>query len=30
MIFATRLDSFPADKTTAVFYIGSNSADELT
>ncbi|HTR64428.1 MAG TPA: D-lactate dehydrogenase [Terriglobales bacterium] len=30
MIFATRLDTFPADKTTAVFYIGSNNADELT
>ena len=30
MIFAVRLDTFPADKTTAVFYIGSNQAGELT
>jgi D-lactate dehydrogenase len=29
-VFAVRLDSFARDDETAVFYIGSNSADELT
>lgn len=29
-VFAVRLDSFPADKDTAVFYIGSNDPAELT
>lgn len=30
MVFAVRLDTFPAEKNTAVFYIGTNSIDELT
>ncbi len=29
-LFAVRLDSFARDEKTSVFYIGSNSADELT
>ncbi len=29
-LFAVRLDSFASDENTAVFYIGSNNADELT
>ncbi len=29
-LFAVRLDTFACDEKTAVFYIGSNSADELT
>lgn len=29
-LFAVRLDTFVRDNKTAVFYIGSNSADELT
>jgi D-lactate dehydrogenase len=28
-IFAVRLDTFPAEKTTAVFYIGTNQTDVL-
>ncbi len=28
-VFAVRLDTFPADKTTQVFYIGSNNPDVL-
>lgn len=30
MIFAVRLDSFPKDERTTVFYIGTNAPDELT
>ncbi|GAN79951.1 D-lactate dehydrogenase [Acidocella aminolytica] len=30
MMFAVRLDSFPKDERTAVFYIGTNAPDELT
>ncbi|MDO4907392.1 D-lactate dehydrogenase [Neisseria sp.] len=30
MVFAVRLDTFPLEKHTAVFYIGTNSTDELT
>jgi D-lactate dehydrogenase len=30
MLFAARLDTFPKENKAAVFYIGSNSADELT
>lgn len=30
MVFAVRLDTFAKDSETAVFYIGSNSAGELT
>jgi D-lactate dehydrogenase len=30
MLFAVRLDTFARDTETATFYIGSNSADELT
>ena len=29
-VFAVRLDTFEAEKDTAVFYIGTNDADELT
>lgn len=29
-VFAVRLDTFPAETETAVFYIGSNDPDELT
>ena len=29
-VFAVRLDTFEAEKTTAVFYIGTNDPDELT
>jgi len=29
-VFAARLDTFPADAATKVFYIGTNSVDELT
>lgn len=29
-VFAVRLDTFPAERETAVFYIGSNDPDELT
>ncbi len=29
-VFAVRLDTFPAEKETAVFYIGTNDPDELT
>ena len=29
-VFAVRLDTFDAEKETAVFYIGSNEPDELT
>ncbi|WP_201864713.1 D-lactate dehydrogenase [Microvirga soli] len=29
-VFAVRLDTFPADAATKVFYIGTNSVDELT
>ncbi len=28
-MFAVRLDTFPADKKTQVFYIGSNNPDVL-
>ncbi len=30
MMFAVRLDTFPSDARTAVFYIGTNQPDELT
>lgn len=30
MMFAVRLDTFPSDARTAVFYIGTNKPDELT
>ena len=30
MIFAVRLDTFPKETTTGVFYIGTNDPDELT
>jgi D-lactate dehydrogenase len=30
MVFAVRLDTFPMEKNPVVFYIGSNSIDELT
>ncbi|WJY13331.1 D-lactate dehydrogenase [Pectobacteriaceae bacterium CE90] len=30
MVFAVRLDTFPIEKGAKVFYIGTNSADELT
>jgi D-lactate dehydrogenase len=30
VVFAVRLDTFPADETTKVFYIGTNNVDELT
>lgn len=30
MVFAVRLDTFPLEKHTAVFYIGTNSTAELT
>lgn len=30
MTFAVRLDTFPAEKETKVFYIGTNDPDELT
>ncbi len=29
ILFAVRLDTFPAEKTSAVFYIGSSDVDEL-
>ena len=29
-VFAVRLDTFPAEKETAVFYVGTNDPDELT
>jgi D-lactate dehydrogenase (quinone) len=29
-VFAVRLDTFPADSVTKVFYVGTNSANELT
>jgi len=29
-VFAVRLDTFEAEKETAVFYIGANDPDELT
>ena len=29
-VFAVRLDTFQAEKDTAVFYVGSNDPDELT
>jgi D-lactate dehydrogenase (quinone) len=29
-VFAVRLDTFPADAATRVFYVGTNSVDELT
>ncbi|KPN71489.1 D-lactate dehydrogenase [Neisseria sp. 83E34] len=30
MVFAVRLDTFPLEKNTAVFYIGTNDINELT
>ncbi|SUA35683.1 D-lactate dehydrogenase [Neisseria zoodegmatis] len=30
MVFAVRLDTFPLEKNTAVFYIGTNDTQELT
>lgn len=30
MVFAVRLDTFPEEKNTAVFYIGTNDINELT
>ena len=30
MVFAVRVDTFPKETETAVFYIGTNSTDELT
>lgn len=30
VLFAVRLDTFPAEESTAVFYIGSNTPEELT
>ena len=30
MVFAVRLDTFPQEKQTAVFYIGTNDINELT
>ena len=30
MLFAVRLDTFPKDKKTADFYIGTNDVEELT
>jgi D-lactate dehydrogenase len=30
MVFAVRLDTFPMERDTVVFYIGSNDIDELT